>query len=68
MFPRLLKNSCNKDEEKKKNTLKISHLNHPASQLNSFFIVAQNNKRLVPLKRMLHNLSNGIKNKQNGDR
>ena len=67
MFPRLLKNACNKDDEKK-NMSKISHLNHPTSQLNNFFIVAQNNKKLVPLKRMLHNLSNGIKNKQNGDR
>ena len=66
MFPRLLKNACNKDD-KKKNTSKISRLNHPTSQLNNFFIVAQSNKKLVPLKRMLHNLFNGIKNKQNED-
>ena len=37
--------------KRKKNTLKISHLNHPTSQLNNFFIVAQNNKKVGTFKK-----------------
>ena len=51
---------------KKKSTLKVSRVNHPTFQLNNYLLIAPNDTKLVPSEILLHELSNGTKNTENG--